>query len=207
MRPGVATISASAVKDAFESVYDKLNISCEDVGGLISKDTGTYYPGMEPCVTVKTCTDRARGPKSLFTDPSSKLNGSCGDLGVLVDGMKTVFCSEGASATCPDTCAGSCGCTDEPEDSFVTKTGEKYTCDEFRKVLKHKKNQICKANKVARQACRATCQGFCPIRPFYKFYENEDESPTKSPVSNPTAPTGNDPTSAPAGGPVSLDDD
>eukprot|EP00555_Chaetoceros_dichaeta_P004286 CAMPEP_0198261400 /NCGR_PEP_ID=MMETSP1447-20131203/10124_1 /TAXON_ID=420782 /ORGANISM="Chaetoceros dichaeta, Strain CCMP1751" /LENGTH=615 /DNA_ID=CAMNT_0043949307 /DNA_START=92 /DNA_END=1939 /DNA_ORIENTATION=+ len=207
MRPGVTTISASAVKDAFESVYDKLNISCEDVGGLIDKETGTYYPGMEPCVTVKTCTDRARGPKSDFTDPSSKLNGDCGDLGVLSDGMKKVFCSEGASAICPDTCAGSCGCTDDPASSFVTGTGEEYTCDDFRKVLNHKKNQICKTNKVARQACRATCQGFCPTRPFSKFNENEDESPTKSPVSSPTAPTGNDPTSAPAGGPVSLDDD
>merc|ERR1711957_129571 len=214
MSPGIAEISAAEVKFAFESVYDELNLTCEDIGGLLQKD-GTYYPGMEPCVTVKKCTDRARGPKAYFTDPSSKLNGSCGDLGVLADGLKTQFCSEGASAICPDTCAGSCGCRDEPASNFVTVTGEyageEYTCDEFRKIFKHKKNEICKDNKVARQACRSTCQGFCPTRPFYKWFENEGESPTKSPVSNPTAPTGNDPTSAPAGGPaagpVSLDDD
>jgi hypothetical protein len=41
------------VKVAFESVYDCLGITCEDVGGLIL--TGNdYHPGAEPCVSASS---------------------------------------------------------------------------------------------------------------------------------------------------------
>lgn len=40
-----------AVKEAFESVYANIGITCADVGGLWNKNENGYYPGMEPCVT------------------------------------------------------------------------------------------------------------------------------------------------------------
>ena len=43
-----------AVKAAFESVYPRLGITCDDVGGLWNKAEKKYYPGMEPCITDQT---------------------------------------------------------------------------------------------------------------------------------------------------------
>merc|ERR1719148_625898 len=59
MKPG-GTFSGVDVKAALEAVYDDMNISCEDVGGLFEDAVlGTYYPGMEPCSTP--CTDKGKG--------------------------------------------------------------------------------------------------------------------------------------------------
>jgi len=52
---GAESHDFKAVKAAFESVYDKMGITCEDVGGLWNEGTKDYYEGMEPCGTdVKT---------------------------------------------------------------------------------------------------------------------------------------------------------
>jgi hypothetical protein len=43
----------AAVKAAFESVYDCLGMTCEDVGGLILTGNA-YHPGAEPCSSAST---------------------------------------------------------------------------------------------------------------------------------------------------------
>lgn len=111
MKTGVAKPSAGEVKSAFESVYDDLNVSCEDIGGLL-QDDGTYYPGMEPCSQYTACTDRGRGKKGSFTDADSGLRMTCGQLGALSDNLKDEFCANGGALTCPLTCSGVCGCDD-----------------------------------------------------------------------------------------------
>lgn len=40
-----------AVKGAFESTYECLNLRCQDVGGLWDTATGAYYEGANPCGT------------------------------------------------------------------------------------------------------------------------------------------------------------
>jgi hypothetical protein len=39
----------AAVKEAFESNYDCMGITCAQVGGLLQADGVTYFPGAEPC--------------------------------------------------------------------------------------------------------------------------------------------------------------
>lgn len=48
MQVGASMTDFKEVKKAFERNYSKLNIKCEDVGGLLD-DEDNYYPGMEPC--------------------------------------------------------------------------------------------------------------------------------------------------------------
>jgi hypothetical protein len=43
------SIDFAAVKAAFESAYEGLGITCEDVGGFYNADAGAYYEGAEPC--------------------------------------------------------------------------------------------------------------------------------------------------------------
>lgn len=40
-----------AVKEAFESVYSCISITCEDIGGLLESE-GKYYEGAEPCTAA-----------------------------------------------------------------------------------------------------------------------------------------------------------
>jgi hypothetical protein len=55
------TTSFIKVKQAFESTYDCLGITCEDVGGLLSSEGGkSYYPSAEPCIS-RTATTAAAG--------------------------------------------------------------------------------------------------------------------------------------------------
>lgn len=55
MQVGASSTNFKDVKNAFESVYAEMGISCTDVGGLWNEGTNTYYPGMEPCMeTVST---------------------------------------------------------------------------------------------------------------------------------------------------------
>ena len=49
VRLGAASTDYAAVKSAFESVYSCLNITCADVGGIISTGT-SYHPGAAPCL-------------------------------------------------------------------------------------------------------------------------------------------------------------
>jgi len=59
-----------AVKQAFESVYSCLGITCEDVGGLIS--TGTdYYEHAAPCVTSTPTTATQSTPVTTASGGSS----------------------------------------------------------------------------------------------------------------------------------------
>jgi len=47
---GAASTDHSAVKEAFESVYSDLGITCEHIGGLLKSDNVDYEVGAEPCV-------------------------------------------------------------------------------------------------------------------------------------------------------------
>jgi len=153
-----ATITSSAdVKAAFESVYDSLNLTCEQVGGFL-QDDGTYYPGMEPCVTV--CADKGRGKKHTFTDPSG-LKMNCGLLSELESDLMDLLCKNGGDATCPSTCAGNCGCTDVATNTFQTTSSVMMTCGDLEAMRPNKRNKLCKREKNARTTCRSTCEGFC----------------------------------------------
>jgi len=62
MKVGAATTDIDAVKAAYESTYENLGITCEDVGGLWLEAESKYYPGMEPCTNEERLT--ARGADS-----------------------------------------------------------------------------------------------------------------------------------------------
>lgn len=49
MKIGSATPDFGAVKEALESNYNCMKISCTDVGGYYDIDTQEYHPGAEPC--------------------------------------------------------------------------------------------------------------------------------------------------------------
>lgn len=49
MKVGATTIDPLAVKEAYESVYANLGITCVDVGGFWFNADDRYYDGMEPC--------------------------------------------------------------------------------------------------------------------------------------------------------------
>ena len=60
LRVGATSTSHKAVKDAFESVYSKIGVSCADVGGLWNEAEKNYYAGMAPCkdqVSTMTTTE------------------------------------------------------------------------------------------------------------------------------------------------------
>jgi len=55
LKVGASSTDYKAVKNAFESVYSEIGITCGDIGGLWNSGTKSYYQGMEPCVdTVST---------------------------------------------------------------------------------------------------------------------------------------------------------
>lgn len=63
----------TAVKEAFESTYECLGITCADVGGLVINDK--YYEGAEPCVT-------SPGSSSgTSTNPNDTDTSSAGEFG------------------------------------------------------------------------------------------------------------------------------
>jgi hypothetical protein len=49
MKTGATSTDAAAVKAAFESVYEDMGITCEDIGGLWNEGQSAYYEGMAPC--------------------------------------------------------------------------------------------------------------------------------------------------------------
>ncbi len=59
LRVGANSTDIRAVKNAFESAYTDLGISCADVGGLWDGFQGKYYVGMEPCVEAEEPTSNA----------------------------------------------------------------------------------------------------------------------------------------------------
>jgi len=183
MKPG-GTFSGVDVKAALEAVYDDMNISCEDVGGLFEDAVlGTYYPGMEPCSTP--CTDKGKGGMNKYTELSTGLTMSCGELAAFTPELKAEFCTDGASDVCPVTCAGFCSCTDEPSNEFTTQ-GKTRTCLKLAKFGTKRLRNFCKLGGGV--ACPDTCRGFCKVLPFAP----EDYV---GPVTEPPRP------------PVALDDD
>jgi len=49
LKVGATSTDFMAAKNAFQSVYQKMGVSCTDVGGLWSDADNNYYAGMEPC--------------------------------------------------------------------------------------------------------------------------------------------------------------
>jgi hypothetical protein len=49
MQIGAASVNFEEVKESFETVYDCMNVTCAEVGGLWNNDDGAYYDGFEPC--------------------------------------------------------------------------------------------------------------------------------------------------------------
>ncbi|CAM9766180.1 unnamed protein product, partial [Choristocarpus tenellus] len=52
-----------ALKEQLESVYECLDVTCADIGGLVTPGTLTYYSGFEPCSDSST-----RSSKDEFPD-------------------------------------------------------------------------------------------------------------------------------------------
>ena len=68
-----ATPDVAAVKAAFESVYEDIGVTCDEIGGFINEND-TYYPGMEPCGAEVTATDApADGPTPASTSGGASL--------------------------------------------------------------------------------------------------------------------------------------
>ena len=67
------TPDPAAVKAAFESVYEDIGVTCDEIGGFINEND-TYYPGMEPCGAEVTATDApADGPTPASTSGGASL--------------------------------------------------------------------------------------------------------------------------------------
>lgn len=49
MRIGATTTSYDDVAIAFQSLYEKLNINCNQIGGIWNKSTGKYHINADPC--------------------------------------------------------------------------------------------------------------------------------------------------------------
>eukprot|EP00985_Skeletonema_marinoi_P027441 scaffold22504_cov125-Skeletonema_marinoi.AAC.1 len=54
LRVGTSSTNHQEVKEAFESVYPQLGLTCADIGGLWNEGTKSYYPGMGPCTDAST---------------------------------------------------------------------------------------------------------------------------------------------------------
>lgn len=52
-----APTSFAEVKAALERRYSCFQVTCEDIGGLYNRKTGSYYKGAQPCVTPKSGKD------------------------------------------------------------------------------------------------------------------------------------------------------
>ena len=71
VKVGASKTNSTAVKSAFESVYDAIGITCADVGGLLNPTDGAYYPGMEPCVGMTDPTNTPGGSNTTETPDGS----------------------------------------------------------------------------------------------------------------------------------------
>jgi len=150
------TFDAEKVKAAFESVYDDLGITCEQVGELL-EDTGVAYEGMEACKTK--CTDKP-GKNSKFTVPSTGLVMTCGDLTGVDAASRDFFCSVGGADSCPLTCSGACKCSD---DAAAETNGT--TCAGIAAMRTKKRKKFCKKDG-ARDTCPKSCKGWCAVDPL-----------------------------------------
>jgi len=150
------TFDHAKVKDAFESVYDDLGITCEQVGELLD-DSLVAYEGMEACKTK--CTDKA-GKKSKFVLPSTGLEVTCGDLTSVDAATMEFMCAAGGDVACPLTCSGACDCTDDP----AAQTNGK-TCANIAAMGTKKRRNFCKKDG-AKDTCKKSCKGWCSIDPF-----------------------------------------
>jgi len=154
MKADAGIPSSADVKAAFESVYEGMGVTCEQVGGLLD-DADEYLPGMEPCVTK--CTDRGQGLKNAFEIVGMGLSVNCGQLNGLDAAAKTFACASGGAEACPVTCGGACACTDRKKGKFKV-AGKKVTCGDL-SMAPDRKKMCKKAN--AKKACPKTCKGWC----------------------------------------------
>ena len=51
---GVASVDFPAIKAAFESCYEFMNVTCADIGGFWDKTSNDYYTNAGPCVDSTT---------------------------------------------------------------------------------------------------------------------------------------------------------
>lgn len=65
MRVGASNTNFAEVKQAFESVYSNLGITCADIGGLWNEATKDYYAGMEPCSDDSTAEVKSNGSSAM----------------------------------------------------------------------------------------------------------------------------------------------
>lgn len=148
-----------AVKEAFESVYDALNIDCEQVGGYLN-DKGEFYtsPYPETAACVTKCSDDKGATIPL---EGFGLGLTCKQLNNLDPEWRTNICTDhGGAAVCPKTCSDKCLCTDNPNSKFEKNNeGKMMSC----KQLSKKKNikSLCKKKAGAKAACPITCKQWC----------------------------------------------
>jgi len=177
MKTNADSIVAADVKAAFESVYEDIGVTCEQVGGLLS-DTGDYYEGMEPCKTK--CTDKPQG-NGQFVVPGMGLEVKCGELSSLDAKSKAFMCAtEEGAAACPATCTGDCTCVDDKDALFKKKDGKQGTCGyiarlSFGKPGNGSRRKFCNKNKEARVACPGTCKGWCYYQPPFSTVASDDD--------------------------------
>jgi len=76
MNIGASSTSFRAVKNAVESQYDCLGITCAEIGGLLSTTMGDYYKGMEPCMDASTMTKTVSGGTALIASKIGVVLGS-----------------------------------------------------------------------------------------------------------------------------------
>jgi len=212
MKTNADNTVVAKVKKAFESVYEDIGVTCEQVGGLLNKVTGDYYEGMEPCKTK--CTDKPQGKKGetnvegQFVLPSMGLEVECGELGSLNAEAKAFMCAtEEGVAACPITCAGdACACMDDKDAKFKysKNKNKKGTCADvaalgYGKSGNNKRKKFCNKEKNAKTTCPGSCKGWCYFEPPFAVYKGNKSNPTAAPVPKPT-------TRSPAFKPVSDDD-
>jgi len=155
------------VKEAFESVYDDMNIDCAIVGGYLNEN-GKYYtsPDTSPCTTQ--CADSQEATVALT---GWGLDLTCKQLNNLSSTWQESICNEhGGAAACPDTCDSKCSCTDNSSNKFVKNNkGGKMSC----KQLSRKKNykSLCKKKEGAKEACPITCKGWCSFDDAFSLDE------------------------------------
>jgi len=152
-------VDYKVVKEAFESVYEDMNIDCELVGGFLNDDKDYYtspYPDTTPCVTK--CNDNKKATVDL---DGFGLDLTCKQLNNLEPEWRADICNNhGGAAVCPKTCGDKCLCTDNKNAKFEkNNAGKTMSCLQLSK----KKNlkSICKKRTFAKIVCPRTCKQWC----------------------------------------------
>jgi len=75
LKVGATSTDFMSVKNAFQSVYQKMGVSCTDIGGLWSDADNNYYAGMEPCDDATLFASKANSNTTLADILSSVFGG------------------------------------------------------------------------------------------------------------------------------------